>query len=55
MQQVGQLGNRKKAIVELDVVRDSEVDGATLEKSRYCSPEPRYLGVPPAMRYSTSG
>ena len=32
VQQVGQLGNRKKAIVELDVIRDSEVDRATLEK-----------------------
>ena len=48
MQQVSQLGDGKKAIVELDVVRDSEVDRATLEKeSILLALEPGHLGVRP--------
>ena len=46
MQQVGQLGDGEKAIVELDVIRDAEVDRATLEEEPILLPlQPRHLGV----------
>ena len=57
VQQVGQLGDGEEAVVELDVIRDPEVDGTTLEKEPILlSFEPRHLRwVLPATRYSTSG
>ena len=46
MQQVGQLGDGEKAIIKLDVVRDAEVDRATLEEEPILlSLQPRHLGV----------
>ncbi len=46
MQQVGQLGDGEKAIVELDVIGDPEVERATLEQeSILLALEPRYFGV----------
>ena len=48
MQQVGQLGDGEEAIVELDVIRDSEVDRPTLEKEPILLPvQPRHLRVRP--------
>ena len=46
MQQVGQLGDGEKAIVELDVIGDSEVERATLEQESILLPlQPRHFGM----------
>ncbi len=46
VQQIGQLMDGEKAVVELDVVRDSEVDRATLEEEPILLPvQPRHLRV----------
>ena len=46
MEQLGQLGDGEKAIVELDVIRDAEVDRATLEEEPILlSLQPRHLRV----------
>jgi len=48
VQQVGQFGDGEKAIVELDVIGDSEVERATLEQeSILLALQPRYIGVRP--------
>ena len=48
MQQVGQLGDGEKAIVELDVIGDSEVERATLEQeSILLALQPGYFRVRP--------
>src|SRR4029079_4973566 len=47
-QHVGQFGDGEKAIVELDVIGDSEVERATLEQeSILLALQPRYFGVRP--------
>jgi hypothetical protein len=46
VQQVSELGDGEKAIVELDVIRDSKVDSATLEEEPILLPvQPRHLRV----------
>ena len=57
VQQVGQLGDGEEAIVELDVIRDPEVDRATLEEEPILLSFSRATSgwVLPATRYSTSG